>query len=87
LLSVASLNDEAADGLLKLPLLRAMFCELIKNKIGMRREVDELFLLGLLSVRDALLNMHMSDVLAEIPVGAEINRALLGFPSRCRSIF
>jgi c-di-GMP-related signal transduction protein len=53
----------------------------------MHCEVDELFLLGLLSVRDALLNMRMSDVLAEIPVGAEINRALLGFPSRCRSIF
>jgi c-di-GMP-related signal transduction protein len=53
----------------------------------MHCEVDELFLLGLLSVRDALLNMRMSDVLAEIPVGAEIKRALLGFPSRCRSIF
>ena len=64
-----------------------MFCELIGNKIGMHREVDELFLLGLLSVRDALLNMRMSDVLAEIPVGAEIKRALLGFPSRYRSIF
>ena len=87
LVSIASLNDEAADGLLKLPLLRAMFCELIGKKIGMHCEVDELFLLGLLSVRDALLNMRMSDVLAEIPVGAEINRALLGFPSRCRSIF
>jgi c-di-GMP-related signal transduction protein len=70
--------------LLKLPLLRAMFCELI-GKI--HREVDELFLLGLLSVRDALLNMRMSDVRAEIPVGAEIKRTLLGFPSRCRSIF
>jgi c-di-GMP-related signal transduction protein len=69
LVSIASLNDEAADGLLKLPLLRAMFCELIGKKIGMHREVDELFLLGLLSVMDALLNMRMSDVLAEIPVG------------------
>jgi c-di-GMP-related signal transduction protein len=80
LVSIASLGDEAADGLLKLPLLRAMFCELIGKKMGTRREVDELFLLGLLSVMDALLNMRMSDVLAEIPVGAEIKKALLGFP-------
>ena len=50
-------NDEAADGLLKLAPLRAMFCGLIEKKIGVPREVDELFLLGLLSVRDALLNM------------------------------
>jgi len=64
-----------------------MFCELIGKKIGIHREVDELFLLGLLSVRDALLNMRMSDVRAEIPVGAEIKRALVEFPSRYRSIF
>jgi c-di-GMP-related signal transduction protein len=34
-----------------------------------------------------LLNICMPNVLAEIPVGAEIERALLGFPSRYRSIF
>ena len=38
-------------------------------------------------VTHILLNMRMPDVLAEIPVGAEIVRALLGFPSRYRSIF
>jgi c-di-GMP-related signal transduction protein len=70
LVSIASLNDEAADGLLKLPLLRAIVLRIDWKEIGMHREVDELFLLGLLSVRDALLNMRMSDVLAEIPVGA-----------------
>jgi len=87
LVSIASLGDEAADGLLKLPLLRAMFCELLGKKIGMRREADELFLMGLLSVMDALLNMRMADVLAEIPVGEEIKEALLGFPSRYRPVF
>jgi c-di-GMP-related signal transduction protein len=39
------------------------------------------------NVTRILLNMRRSDVLAEIPVGAEIKRALLGFPSRYRSIF
>jgi EAL and modified HD-GYP domain-containing signal transduction protein len=69
------------------PLLRAMFRELIGKKLGMRREVDALFLLGLPSVMDALLNMRMSDILAEIPVGQEIKKALLGFPGRYRPIF
>lgn len=87
LVSVASLGDEAADGLLKLPLLRAMFCELIGKKVGMFRGANELFLLGLLSVMDALLNMPMAEVLAEIPVNDEIKKALLGFPSRYRPIF
>ena len=87
LVSVACLGDEVADGLLRLPLLRAMFCELIGHKIGMHREANELFLLGLLSVMDALLNMRMSDVLAEIPVGDEIKNALLGRDSRYRPVF
>jgi c-di-GMP-related signal transduction protein len=55
--------------------------------VRLRREVDELFLLGLLSVMDALLNMRRSDVLAEIPAGQEIKKALLGFPTRYHPIF
>jgi c-di-GMP-related signal transduction protein len=87
LVSVAGLRDEVADGLLRLPLLRAMFCELIGKKIGMFRETNELFLLGLLSVMDALLNVRMVDVLAEIPVDDETKKALLGRPSSYRPVF
>jgi c-di-GMP-related signal transduction protein len=87
LVSVAALGDEVADGLLRLPLQRAMFCELIGKKIGMYRETNELFLLGLLSVMDALLNVRMIDALAEIPVDDEIKKALLGKPSRYGPIF
>jgi len=87
LVSVAGLGDEVAGGLLRLPLLRAMFCELVGKKIGMHRETHELFLLGLLSVMDALLNMRMVDVLTELPVDDEIKKALLGKPSRYRPIF
>jgi c-di-GMP-related signal transduction protein len=87
LVSVATLGDEVADGLLRLPLLRAMFCELNGQKIGTFRETHESFLLGLLSVMDALLNMRISDVLAEIPVDAEIKKALLGKPSWYWPIF
>ena len=87
LVSVAGLGDEVAGGLLRLPLLRAMFCELVGKKIGMYRDTHELFLLGLLSVMDALLNMRMVDVLVEIPVDEEIKKALLGKSSRYRPIF
>jgi c-di-GMP-related signal transduction protein len=85
--SIAGLGDEVADGLLRLPLLRAMFCELVGKKVGFLQEANELFLLGLLSVMDALLNMRMADVLVEIPVDEDIKRALLGRPSRYRPVF
>jgi c-di-GMP-related signal transduction protein len=87
LVGVASVGDKVAGGLLRLPLLRAMFCELIGTKIEMFRETNELFLLGLLSVMDALLNMRVADVLADIPVDNNIKQALLGHPNRYRSIF
>ena len=47
LVSVASLGDEVADGLLRLHLWRARFCELLGQKITMHREAHERFLLGL----------------------------------------
>jgi c-di-GMP-related signal transduction protein len=87
LVGVAGLGDEVAEGLLRLPLLRAMFCELIGKKVHLHRETNELFLLVLLSVMDALLNMRMLDVLAQIPVDEEIKKALLGKESRYRPIF
>jgi c-di-GMP-related signal transduction protein len=87
LVSVAALGDAVADSLLRLPLLRAMFCELIGIKVGMIREVNELFLLGLLSVMDVLLNVPMAVVMQDIAVGDEIKNALLGRDSRYRPIF
>ena len=87
LVSVAALGDEVADSLLRLPLLRAMFCELIGQKVGMVRESNELFLLGLLSVMDALLNLPMSAVLQDIRVDEEIAKALQGLDSRYRPVF
>lgn len=40
-----------------------MFCDQIGLKVGMMRETNELFLLGLLSVMDAPLNVPMAVVL------------------------
>jgi c-di-GMP-related signal transduction protein len=48
-----------------------MFCELSGEKISMFREAHEMFLLGLLSLVDALLNVRVVDMLAEIPVDDE----------------
>jgi c-di-GMP-related signal transduction protein len=87
LVSVAALGDEVADSLLRCRCLCAHFCELIGAKVTMCRETHELFLLGLLSVMDALLNMRMSDVLAEIPVNDDMRKAVLGQASRYRPIF
>ena len=64
-----------------------MFCELIGKKVGMIHDCNELFLVGLLSVMDALLNVPMPGVLAQIPVDDDIKNALTGRDSRYRPIF
>jgi c-di-GMP-related signal transduction protein len=71
LVSVAALGDTVADSLLRLPLLRAMFCELIGMKVGMIREANELFLVGLLSVMDVLLNVPMAVVMRDTAVATK----------------
>jgi c-di-GMP phosphodiesterase len=53
----------------------------------MRAETEDLFLLGLLSVIDALLDMSRPDVLATLGVADEIKDALNGRPSPFRPIF
>jgi EAL and modified HD-GYP domain-containing signal transduction protein len=47
----------------------------------------DLFLLGLLSLMDALLNMPLRKVIAGLPVDEEISNALFGKPSRFRALF
>ncbi len=47
----------------------------------MIKETNELFSLGYLAAIDALLDMPMREVLAEIPVNDDIRRALPGYSS------
>jgi len=49
--------------------------------------LGDMFLLGLLSLLDAMLNMPLQKILAGLPVDEEIRNALNGRPSRFRSLF
>ena len=70
-----------------LPLLRAQFCELLAPCARQPDSANDLFLLGLLSVLDAILDMRMPDVLKEITVHQEIRDALMGKANKLREIF
>ena len=52
-----------------------------------RKSANDLFLLGLLSAIDAILDMTMEDVLKEIAIRQEIRDALLGVKGSLRQIF
>lgn len=74
--SVGVLADGKPDELMTVPLVRGRFCELLAPLAGMAGHANDLFLMGLLSVMDAILDQPLDSILAELPVRREIKDAL-----------
>jgi c-di-GMP-related signal transduction protein len=72
---------------LALPFVRARSCELLAPLAALGDAANDLFLLGLLSTIDAILDMKMEDVRKEITIRADIRDALLERGNPLRKIF
>ena len=66
-------------------LVRARFCELLSPKI--KHGESDLFLLGLLSLMDSILELPMTDVLEKVPLDQETKAVLLGGASHLRPLY
>ena len=86
-MTVACISDDKPRELVLLPLIRARFCELLASPAGCPASANDLFLLGLLSAMDAILDMELPDILKEISVREEIRDALLGAANHLRDVF
>ena len=75
--SVGVMADGKPDELMTVPLIRGRFCELAAPQTGLADHASDLFLLGLLSVMDAILDQPLDSILADLPVRREIKEALL----------
>jgi len=75
--AVGVLADAKPDELMKVPLIRGRFCELLAPHAGLADQASDLFLLGLLSVTDAILDQPLDVILEELPVRTDIKEALL----------
>ena len=79
LVSVAAssaLGHDQAPALIGLSLERARFCELVSPLVG--EDPTEQFMLGLLSLLDAMLETPMQSIVNSLPLRAEAKAALLG---------
>jgi len=74
--SVGVLADGKPDELMTVPLVRGRFCELMAPLAGLPGHANDLFLMGLLSVMDAILDQPLDSILVELPVRREIKDAL-----------
>ncbi len=66
-------------------LLRARFCELVGNAAGIYSEGADPFLLGMLSLLDAILDCPMESVLSDLSLAKDLEDALLERPTNSAS--
>jgi len=66
-------------------LVRARFCELLAPRV--QHGDSDLFLMGLLSLMDAMLETPMAEVLEKVPIDQETKAVLLGGASRLRPLY
>jgi len=71
------LTVDKPDELMRTALVRARFCELLAVGAGLGHRKADLFLIGLFSLLDAMLDRPLSEVLAEIKLNGEIGGVLL----------
>ena len=84
LVATVGAAQQRPEELLQTALIRAHFCELLSGQ--WQRGDGDYFLLGLLSLLDAILGVSMRSLMERLPMDREIKAALLGEPSRVQPL-
>jgi c-di-GMP-related signal transduction protein len=85
LVAAVGAGEDTTSDLVLSALVRGRFGELLASRV--EHGESDLFLLGLLSLIDAMLEMPMADVLERIPLDQETKAVLLGKPSVLRPVY
>ncbi len=75
LIATSQLAEDKPDELVRMSIVRARFLEQLGPKLGL--DSGELFMLGLFSLIDAMLDNPMDDLIARLPVSEPIRQALV----------
>jgi Predicted signal transduction protein containing EAL and modified HD-GYP domains len=77
IITLKNMGEGSVEELVKLSLLRASFGELLSLKIQFKISSFDVFLAGMFSLIDALMNMPIEKILSELPVSKDVKEALL----------
>ena len=83
--SLAGMNGGSPE-LVNMTMVRAACCEMVGGALGHPDNGAELFLLGLCSLLDVILQRPMKDVVASLPLTASTREALLGKDGPARMV-
>ena len=87
LLSLAALASNKPAELVVEAALRARFCEGLAADAGLGARSEELFLLGLFSLLDAILDRPLEALLQELPIPPTVKAALAGEAGPLRDVY
>jgi len=73
--------------IIKDSMVRAKFGEFLASKTHLKHRSSEIFLMGMFSRIDVLMNCTLSDALHDLPISDEIKQCLLGEPSIFSDIY
>jgi c-di-GMP-related signal transduction protein len=85
--AIISMSTGKSPELIRTALTRAFFCEEFSEAAGLHEKGASLFLMGLLSISDALLDKPIGDILNALPVTQEVKIALCGGANRFRDVY
>lgn len=85
--AIISMGAGKSPELIRTALTRGFFCEEFSASAGLREKSSALFLMGLLSISDALLDKPISEVLNALPVTQEVKTALCGGTNRFHDVY
>lgn len=85
--AIVAMSANKPPELVRTALTRAYFCEEFSTTAGLGDRKATLFLMGLLSITDALLDKPIAEVLRGLPVTHEIREALNGSDNRFHDIY
>jgi len=74
---LTELSNDRPEELVRTSLVRAKFAELLSQKANMENKSDVLFLSGLFSMIDVILNKPLEDILKELNISKEVKNSLL----------
>ena len=84
--ALAGSGSTSAPEAMSLALMRARSCEVVGTALAGPEAGDTMFLTGLCSLLDVILNRPLESILAELNFPAEVKEALLGGPTLGRGI-
>jgi c-di-GMP-related signal transduction protein len=87
IVAIVAMASDKPPELIRTALTRAFFCEAISHPVGIPAQGSDLFLMGLLSVTDAILDRPIDQILSSLPVSSDLRTALCGGANRFRDIY